>query len=158
MGKASKVKENDPKQTLSASQQTNKKNRRKEMSKIIIGFSSPSRRLNPKASGPFLYLKQPGRKGMSPIPHPTSLYNLFSTQIKCPALNQSQDQLCPMQRWNNSQPLSMAKGLGQGKLGLHSNLPHGVIKTIVKWAGPSFNLHACELSCLWKCAFAMINV
>lgn len=58
-------------------------------SHLLIGFKSPSRRLNPKASGPFLYLKQPGRKGMSPIPHPTSTYPVpHASKVSSPRTNQ----------------------------------------------------------------------
>ena len=74
----------------------------------------------------------PTREGMSPIP-PLPLYNLFPMQIRYPAPNQSEDQMCPIQDQRTLSPYVWCRGLGQGD-----------IKTIVKWGGLFFT-HALSL-------------
>lgn len=45
------------------------------------------------------------------------LFNLFPMQIRCPAQNQSEDQLCPIERSNNTQPLAcMVQRARTGKI------------------------------------------
>ena len=77
-----------------------------------LGCSLPTRLLR-KACPPLLTLP---------------LHNLFPLQIRYPAWDQCKNQMCPMQRSNNTQPLSLAQESWNRKLGPQEGLWHGNIR------------------------------